>query len=240
MKLDVLAISVHPDDAELSCSGTLLAAKAAGKKTGILDLTRGELGTRGSAELRDQEAAASSKILGLGGRENRRMRDGFVFNTEEYQLQIIAAIRKYRPEIILANAIRDRHPDHGNAATLTREANFKAGLAKIETVDENGEPQERWRAKLYHYIQDYYIDPDFVVDISDHMEKKMEAIKAFSSQFYNPNAKTNEPETYISSSNFLESIRSRAVELGRTCGFKYAEGFTASRIHGVKQISDIY
>ncbi len=240
MKLDILAISVHPDDAELSCAGTLLAAKANGKKTGILDLTRGELGTRGSADLRDEEAAVSAKILGLSVRENLAMRDGFVFNTEEYQLQIIAAIRKYRPEIILANAIRDRHPDHGNAATLAREANFKAGLMKIETLDDNGKQQEPWRAKLFHYIQDYYIKPDFVVDITDHMEKKMESIKAFSSQFFNPDAKDDEPATYISSSGFLDSIRARAVELGRTTGFQYAEGFTANRIHGVKQITDIH
>lgn len=240
MKLDILAIAVHPDDAELSCAGTLLAAKANGKKTGILDLTRGELGTRGSAELRDKEAAASSKILGLEIRDNLRLPDGFVFNTKENQLKIVAAIRKYRPDIILANAIRDRHPDHGNAAILAREANFKAGLAKIETLDEHGKPQDLWRAKLYHYIQDYYIAPDFVVDISEHMEAKMASIKAFSSQFFDPNSTSDEPETYISSSNFLESIEARAKELGRSVGFKYAEGFTANRIHGVKQITDIH
>lgn len=240
MKLDILAIAVHPDDAELSCSGTLLAAKADGKKTGILDLTRGELGTRGSADLRDQEAAVSAKILGLDVRENLRMRDGFVFNTEAYQLQLISAIRKYQPDIILANAIRDRHPDHGNAATLIRESNFKAGLAKIETLDENGNSQAAWRAKLFHYIQDHYIKPDFVVDISDFMEQKMESILAFSSQFYNSEDSSGQPETYISSQGFLDSIRSRANELGRSVGFKYAEGYTANRIHGVSKITDVH
>lgn len=236
--LDILAMGIHPDDVELACSGTLLAAKAEGKKVGILDLTRGELGTRGSAETRDHEATAAAKLMGIEIRENLGFRDGFSVNDQTHQLALIAAIRKHRPKVILANAIRDRHPDHGKAAEIIRDSNFLAGLVKIETRDENGKIQDAHRAKVFHYIQDYWIDPDFVVDITDFMELKLQAIKAYKTQFYDPNS--SEPATYISSKNFLDAIVARAREHGRSAGFDYAEGYVCERIHGVKSIMDIH
>lgn len=226
-KLDVIAFAAHPDDAELSCSGTLLKLVAQGRKVGIVDLTRGELGTRGSAEIRDQEAAASAKIMGLTIRHNLRFRDGFFQNNEAHQLPIIQAIRRFRPELILINAPYDRHPDHGRGSELVRDAAFLSGLRRIETTWE-GERQAPWRpAKVWKYIQDQLIMPSFVVDISDFIDQKMAAIQAFSSQFYNP--ASDEPETYISSQGFLEQIQARAKEMGHLIGVRYGEGFVSEK-----------
>ena len=231
MKLDILAFGVHPDDVELSCSGVLLSEKLRGKKTGVVDLTRGELGTRGSAEIREKEAAASAKILQLDARENLGFADGFFKNDEEHQRKVIASIRKYQPEIILCNAPEDRHPDHGRSAQLVEDAAFLSGLRKIETLDENGKSQEAWKPKyVFNYIQDRYLQPNFVIDISDMMEKKIESIKAFSTQFYNPGV--DEPETYISTPDFLDSVIYRAKMMGKMIGVKYAEGFISKKMIG--------
>ena len=230
MKLDVLAFGVHPDDVELSCAGVLLVEKQKGNKTGIVDLTRGELGTRGTAETRTIEAGNAAKILGVDVRENLHMADGFLQNDQEHQLRIIATIRKYRPEIILANAPEDRHPDHGKGARLIVDASFLAGLVKIET-SENGEIQQPWRPKyVLHYIQDRYLKPDFVIDISNVLETKLEAIKAYETQFHNP--ETAGPQTYISTPDFLESIIYRSKMFGKMIGVKYAEGFITEKMIG--------
>lgn len=237
MKLDILAVGVHPDDVELSCSGTLLKHIALGKKVGILDLTLGELGTRGNAELRTQEAMLSANILGVSARKQLQMADGFFEHNENHIRQIIEIIRLYQPEIVLCNAIQDRHPDHGRAAKLTADACFYSGLAKIETYHDK-KAQMCWRPKaVYHYIQDNFIEPDFVIDISEHMDKKMESIMAFSSQFYNPNS--NEPETPISSKNFMEHVKSRARQFARAINVDYAEGFTANRYIGIDNLFDL-
>lgn len=231
MKLDILAFGVHPDDIELSCSGVLLAEKLRGKKTGVVDLTRGELGTRGSAEIREQEAAASAKILQLDIRENLGLADGFFKNDEEHQRKVITVIRKYQPDIILCNAPEDRHPDHGRSARLVEDAGFLSGLRKIETWDEEGKLQDAWKPKyVFNYIQDRYLQPDFVMDISDVMEQKIESIKAFSTQFYNPGL--NEPETYISTPDFLDSVIYRSKMMGKMIGVKYAEGFVGKKTIG--------
>lgn len=238
MKLDILAIGVHPDDVELSAAGTLLKHIALGKTAGILDLTRGELGTRGSAALRTEEAMAAAKILGLSAREQLTMADGFFENNESNQKHIIKAIRKYQPELILCNAISDRHPDHGRAARLVSDACFYSGLVKIETRGEDNVLQAAWRPKaVYHYIQDRYVKPDFVVDITTYMDKKMESIFAYSSQFYDPNSK--EPETPISSKNFMENIKAKAMIFGRDINCDYAEGFTVERHMGVENLFDL-
>lgn len=232
MKLDILAIGVHPDDVELSASGTILKHIALGKKIGILDLTRGELGTRGNAELRTQETNNASKILGLSVREQLTMADGFFENNEAHQKEIIRMIRKYQPEIVLCNAVNDRHPDHGRAAKLTADACFYSGLAKINTN------QIPWRPKaVYHYIQDNFIQPDFVIDITPHMEKKMESIMAYSSQFFDPNSK--EPATPISSKNFMEYVKAKGSLFGRAINVDYAEGFTTNRYIGVENLFDL-
>lgn len=232
MKLDILAFGVHPDDVELGCSGTLLAALAEGKKVGIIDLTRGELGTRGTIETRKEEAAKSAAILGVPVRENLGMADGFFQNDETNQRKVIAAIRKYRPEIILANAFEDRHPDHGRSAKLVADAAFLSGLRKIETT-ENGELQDIWKPSyVFHYIQDRFIQPSFVVDISAYMDQKMESVLAYSTQFFNPDL--NEPQTYISSSQFLETVKARALMMGKRIGVAYAEGFYTEKTVGVK------
>lgn len=237
MKLDILAIGVHPDDVELSASGTILKHLAFGKTVGILDLTRGELGTRGSAKLRTDEANKSAKILGLSVREQLHMADGFFENNEAHQKQIIQIIRKYQPEIVLCNAVSDRHPDHGRAAKLTSDACFYSGLMKVETKEED-KVQNAWRPKsVYHYIQDQFIEPDFVIDITAHMDKKMESIMAFSSQFFDPNSK--EPETPISSKNFMENVKAKAALFGRAINCDYAEGFTVSRYIGVENLFDL-
>ena len=237
MKLDILAFGAHPDDVELGCGGTIAKEIHLGKKVGIIDLTRGELGTRGSAEIRDNEAAKAAEILGVAVRENLRMRDGFFTNDEEHQLQIIEMIRKYRPEIVLCNAIDDRHIDHGKGSKLVSDACFLSGLRKIETTYQS-EVQEAWRPKVvYHYIQWKNIEPDFVVDISGFEKKKVDAIMAYDSQFFNPD--TNEPETPIATKNFLESINYRAQDLGRLIGTDFGEGFTVERYLAVNSLADL-
>lgn len=237
MKLDILAFGAHPDDVELGCGGTLAKEIAAGKKVGIIDLTRGELGTRGSAELRDKEAAAAAEMLGVRVRENLRMRDGFFTNDEAHQLEVIKMIRKYQPDVVLCNAVDDRHIDHGRGSKLVSNACFLSGLRRIETQLE-GHGQWAYRPKLvYHYIQWKNIEPDFVVDISGFNEKRIKAILAYSSQFYDPDS--NEPETPIATKNFLESLNYRAQDLGRLIGVQYAEGFTAERYLAVNSLSDL-
>lgn len=237
MKVDILAIGVHPDDVELSCSGTIAKHISLGKTVGLLDLTLGELGTRGSAEIRTNEANASAKILGVSFRTQLKFKDGFFENNETHLKQIIEVIRKHQPEIILCNAVSDRHPDHGRSAKLASEACFYSGLIKIETTV-NGDKQAPWRPKaVYHYIQDHYIHPDFVVDISDFMEIKHRSIMAFSSQFYDP--KSGEPETPISSKAFIETINSKMALWGRAIGVPYAEGFTVDRYPGVNNLFDL-
>lgn len=237
MKLDVLAIGAHPDDVEISCGATVAKLTREGKKVGVLDLTRGELGSRGSADLRDKEAERSGEILGLSARENLAMPDGFFDYTRENQMAIIEKVRKYRPEIILANAVSDRHPDHGKGARLVSDAVFLSGLLKIETQD-GGVDQERWRPRaVYHYIQDYYHEPDFVIDVSETWQVKMDAIKAFSSQFYDPNS--SEPETPISGKEFFDFLESRARQYGRAINADLAEGFTVQRTPGVRDLFDL-
>ena len=237
MKLDILAFGAHPDDVELGCSGTIAKEVSLGKKVGIIDLTRGELGTRGSVEIRNSESAKASEILGVSVRENLDMRDGFFINDEAHQLKIIQMLRKYRPEIVLCNAIADRHIDHGKGSKLVSDACFLSGLVKIET-ELNGEKQQAWRPKVvYHYIQWQNIEPDFVVDISGFLDQKMESVLAYGSQFYDPNS--NEPVTPITSKTFLDSVKYRAEDLGRLVGVAYAEGFTTERYLAVNSLGDL-
>jgi bacillithiol biosynthesis deacetylase BshB1 len=229
MKLDILVFAAHPDDAELGAGATIAKCVAQGKKVGIIDLTRGELGTRGTSEIREKESQVASKILGIHARENMEFRDGFFTNDETHQLAVIRMIRKYRPEVVLCNAIDDRHIDHARGSKLVSDACFLSGLTKIDTKMEGDDQwQEPWRpSRVYHYIQWKNIEPDFVVDVSDFINKKVEAINAFSSQFYD--AKSDEPETPISSKNFIDSIIYRSRDLGRLTGVKHAEGFTVER-----------
>lgn len=236
-KLDILVIAVHPDDAELGCAGTLIKHIKTGKKVGIVDLTQGELGTRGTAQTRKEEAQAASEIMGLTLRENLKMRDGFFKNDEEHQRQVIRVIRQYRPQIIITNAYHDRHPDHGRACDLVNDAVFLAGLRRIETSID-GQAQEVYRPTLLlHFIQDYYIRPDIVVDISDVWEEKIKAIQAYKTQFYTPSSPTgDEPQTYISNPNFMAVIEGRAREFGKNIQVSYGEGFTCKRILGVDNI----
>lgn len=237
MKLDILAIGVHPDDVELGCSGTILNEIRLGKKAGIIDLTQGELGTRGTVETRYAEAANAATILGVQLRENLKMRDGFFRNDEAHQLILIAAIRKYRPEIVLANVLDDRHPDHGRAGHLIADACFLAGLSRIETTDENGRAQERWRPKyVLHYMQDWYHEPDLLVDISDVFEQRMNAVKAYITQFHTSASEKEGPQTYISTPDFLESVTARARMLGKRIGVKYAEGFITEKKIGIRNL----
>ena len=236
MKLDILAIGVHPDDVELGCSGTLIKHIAQGKTVGIVDLTQGELGSRGSAKLRLEEAEAAKAVIGAVVRENLGMADGFFENNKSNQMAIAKMIRKFQPDVVLANSVTDRHPDHGRAAKLVSDACFYSGLNKVVT-ELDGLQQEIWRPKaVYHYIQDRYMKPDFVVDVSDHVEQKMEAIKAFSSQFYNPES-TEEAETPISSKQFMDFLYARMADFGRDIGADYAEGFTVERTIGVEDLT---
>jgi N-acetylglucosamine malate deacetylase 1 len=236
MKLDILIFAAHPDDAELGCGGTIAKHVSLGYKVGVVDLTRGELGTRGTVQTRDQEAKDSAKILGLSIRENLNLRDGFFKNDEEHQLKLIQAIRKYQPEIVLANAIHDRHPDHGKGADLAFDSCFLSGLVKIETK-EDGKLQQAWRPKhLYHYIQSQLIVPAFVVDVSSHWQTKMDSIKAFKTQFFDPASTSNEPETFISKPTFLTFLEARAKEFGHSIGAQYAEGFTTANRVGVDHL----
>ncbi len=237
MKLDILAFGVHPDDVELGCAGTIMAAIDQGKKVGIVDLTRGELGTRGTPTTRTQEAAAAAKIMGVDIRENLDMADGFFANDEAHQRKIISIIRKYQPDIILANAPEDRHPDHGRSAKLVSDAAFLSGLRKIETIHE-GVTQSAWRpAYTFHYIQDRFIQPSFVIDITAYMERKMEAVLAYGTQF--TSADTSEPQTYISSPQFLETVKARALMLGKRIGVGYAEGYITEKIIGFSNFDAI-
>ena len=237
MKLDILAFGAHPDDVELGCGGTIAKEVALGKKVGIVDLTRGELGTRGSAEIRDAEAKAAAGILGVSIRENLNMRDGFFVNDEQHQLKIIEMLRKYQPDIVLCNAIDDRHIDHAKGSKLVSDACFLSGLIKIET-NLDGEFQKPWRPKLvYHFIQWKNLEPDFVVDISGYENKKVDAILAYGSQFYNPGS--DEPVTPIATKNFLDSVNYRAQDLGRLIGKDYAEGFTVERYLAVNSLADL-
>ena len=235
IKLDILVMAAHPDDAELSCSGTMLAAIAQGKKVGIVDFTRGELGTRGTAEIRLQESAAASQIMGLHARENLELADGFFQNDQASQMKLIQVIRRYQPDIVLANALEDRHPDHGKGAKLAIDACFLAGLRQIKTKDARKE-QVAWRPKhLFHYIQDRYLEPDFVLDVSAHWDTKEKAIRAFKSQFFDPSS--SEPMSYISSPEFLKFIESRSRELGHKIGVTYGEGFQSQRKIGLLDFS---
>ena len=237
MKLDILAIGAHPDDVELGCGGTVAKEVANGKKVGILDLTRGELGTRGTAETRDKEATDASKILGVSVRENLAFADGFFINDKAHQLEIIKIIRKYKPEMVLCNAIDDRHIDHGKGSRLVSDACFLSGLIKIETKLD-GEVQEKWRPKtVYHYIQWKDLKPDVVVDITGFIDQKMQSVFAYKTQFYNPESK--EPETPITSKNFSDSIEYRARNTGRLVGVDFAEGFTAERYPAVDSLFDL-
>jgi bacillithiol biosynthesis deacetylase BshB1 len=237
LKLDILAFGAHPDDVELGCSATLAKEVSLGKKVGIIDLTRGELGTRGSVAIRNSEAAMAAEILGVQVRENLDMRDGFFVNDESHQLRVIEMIRKYQPEMVLCNAIADRHIDHGKGSQLVSDACFLSGLTKIETYH-NGQKQAAWRPKVvYHYIQWQSIAPDFVVDVSAFMDVKMKAVQAYASQFYDPNS--TEPVTPIASKNFLDSIEYRAMDLGRLVGVAFAEGFTVERYLTVNSLGDL-
>ncbi len=238
MKLDILAFGAHPDDVELGAGATIAKEIAKGKKVGIVDLTRGELGTRGTAEIRDKEAAAAAKILGVSVRENLGFADGFFSNDRQHQMAVIDMVRKYKPEIVLCNAIDDRHIDHGKGSNLVSDACFLSGLVKIETKHPDGKPQEAWRPKVvYHYIQWKNLDPDFVVDVSGYITEKTKAILAYGSQFYDPNSE--EPETPISSKNFIDSINYRARDLGRMIGVDYAEGFNVERFVAVDSLENL-
>ena len=237
MKLDILAFGAHPDDIELSCGATIAKEVALGKKVGIVDLTRGELGTRGSAEIRDEEAKAAAKILGVSVRENLEFADGFFTNDKKHQLEIIKMVRKYQPDIVLCNAIEDRHIDHAKGSNVVSDACFLSGLVKIET-NLDDKVQEKWRPKnVYHYIQWKNIAPDFVVDVTNYIDQKRDAIAAYKSQFYDPNS--NEPETPITSKNFTESVLYRSRDLGRLIGTEYGEGFTTERYPAVESLDKL-
>jgi len=239
MKIDILAFGAHPDDVELSCGGTILKEIHNGKTVGIIDLTKGELGTRGNAKTREIEASNAASILGVSFRNNLSFSDGFIVNDKAHQLEVIKLIRHYQPEIVLCNAIDDRHIDHGVASKLVSDACFLSGLIKIETKFLDSEAvQVPWRPKsIYHYIQWKPLEPDFVVDISDQIDKKMESVMAYSTQFYNPNSQ--DPETPISSKNFVDSVRYRAADLGRLTGVGYAEGFNVERLPAIDSLFDL-
>ena len=238
MKLDILAIGVHPDDVELCCSGALAKEIRSGKKAGILDLTEGELGTRGTVETRYAEAADSAAILGVTVRENLQMRDGFFRNDEEHQLKLIAALRKFKPEIVLGNVLHDRHPDHGRAGHLIKDACFLSGLAKIITKDDNGHEQEKWRPKYFlQYMQDWYHEPDVIIDITETIDVKMKSIESYSTQFYTDKSDSAGPVTYISTPDFKEAILARCRMMGKRIGVKYAEGFMSDKTIGLENFN---
>lgn len=238
MQIDLLAFGAHPDDVELGCAGTILSHIEKGKTIGIIDLTHGELGTRGSAELRLEESAAAAKAMGLTVRETLDMPDGFIENNVENRLKVVTMLRKYRPHLVLCNALHDRHTDHGKAGALVAEACFIAGLAKITTLQDE-QPQLPWRPKVVlHYIQDYYIKPDVVVDITSYFDAKMAVVKTYSSQFYSDNSA--EPQTPISVPHFFDFLQGRALDMGRYAGVKYAEGFTTSRPVGVADLTTLF
>jgi bacillithiol biosynthesis deacetylase BshB1 len=232
MKADILAFGVHPDDVELGCSGTIIASIAQGKKVAVVDLTRGELGTRGTAETRKTEAENAAKVMGVHARENLNMADGFFQDDEAHIKKVITVIRKYQPEIVLCNAPEDRHPDHGRSSKLVSDAAFFSGLRKIETVL-NNEVQKDWRPNyVFHYIQDRYLKPDFLFDISDYYEQKIKAVLSYTTQFNSTD--TSEPQTYISTPDFIDVIKARALMFGKRIGVKYAEGYLTTKMIGVK------
>ena len=234
MKLDILVFAAHPDDAEISACGTILRSVQQGYKVGIADLTRGELGSRGSADLRDKESANASAKMGLAVRENLQLPDGFFEINKESTMAVIRTIRRYQPDVIIATAPYDRHPDHGRANKLVREAAFYAGLSKIETFD-GQTPQAKWRPRaVYFYIQDQYIKPDFVVDIAPYWQQKIEVLQCYSSQFFDP--KSSEPATPISGKEFFDYLHGRALQMGRNAGFELGEGFLADKTPGVDDI----
>ncbi|MEZ5015643.1 MAG: bacillithiol biosynthesis deacetylase BshB1 [Flavipsychrobacter sp.] len=236
-KLDILAIAVHPDDIELSCAGTLIKHVDLGQKVGIIDLTQGELGTRGTPELRLQEAQAAAEVMGIEVRENLGMADGFFVNDKAHQLKLIEYIRKYSPDIVIANALEDRHPDHGRAGKLIADACFLSGLRKIETTH-NGEPQKEWRPKrVFHMIQDRFLKPDFIVDISSTLDRKLESIKCYGSQFHNTTS--DEPMTYIATSGFLDNILNRSSLLGKRIGVAHGEGFICENTIGISDLNSL-
>jgi bacillithiol biosynthesis deacetylase BshB1 len=237
MKLDILAIGVHPDDVELGCAGVLINEIRMGKKAGIVDLTQGELGTRGSIETRYAEAKKAAQIIGASTRENLKMRDGFFRNDEEHQLQLITAIRKYQPEIVFANILNDRHPDHGRAGHLIADACFLSGLVKIETKDEAGNVQDKWRPKyILHYLQDWFHEPDLIIDVSESFEAKMQSVEAYNTQFHVQGNEQPGLQTYISTPDFLESVIARARMLGKRIGVKYGEGFVTEKKIGIRSL----
>jgi bacillithiol biosynthesis deacetylase BshB1 len=237
MKMDLLAIGVHPDDVELGCSGVILNEVAQGKKAGIIDLTQGELGTRGTIETRHAEATEAARILGVSARENLKWRDGFFLNDEAHQMQLIRTIRKYRPDVVFGNVLDDRHPDHGRAGHMTADCCFLSGLSKIETIDEDGNPQEKWRPKLVlHYLQDWYHEPDIFIDISSVFDKRMESIMAYGTQFHTSEQSQKGPQTYISTPDFLDAVVSRARLFGKRIGVKYAEGFITEKKIGIRNL----
>ncbi len=235
MKINILAIAAHPDDVELSAAGTLIAHQDRGFTTGVIDLTRGEMGTRGSAEEREKEAKAAAEVMNLSVRENLGFSDSFFVNDSEHQLAVIRKLRQYTPDIVITNAIYDRHPDHGRGAALVEEACFKAGLKKVETIGDDGKPQSPWRPKkIYFAIQSVSQEPDFLVDISESHERKLEAIRCYRTQFFDP--KNSEPQTYISKPEFMNMIEARAIEYGHRIGVKYAEGFVTKQPLGVRDL----
>lgn len=237
MKLDILAFGAHPDDVELGCGATIAKEVANGRIIGIIDLTRGELGTRGTAQTRAQEAKDAALILGVTVRENLAFADGFFVNDKPHQLEVIKMIRKYQPEIVICNAVNDRHIDHGKGSQLVSDACFLSGLMKIETVCD-GIQQKQWRPKqVYHYVQWKNLEPDVVVDVSAFIDTKMESVLAYKTQFYDPDS--TEPQTPISSKNFTDSIIYRARDLGRLIGVEYAEGFTVERHVAVESLFDL-
>jgi len=238
MKLDVLAIGSHPDDVELGCSGTLINEVKKGKKVGIVDLTQGELGTRGTVQTRYDEAANAARIMGIAVRENLKMRDGFFKNDEEHQMQLVRILRKYKPEIVIGNILEDRHPDHGRGGWLIYDACFFSGLRQVKTTGDDGKEQEKWRPKLLlHYIQDRFYEPDIITDITDVWEQRMEAIRAYKTQFYDPNS--DEPQSYLSSPEFIEALTARARLLGKRIGVKYGEGFLSKKSIGIKNLDSL-
>ena len=235
--MDILAFGAHPDDAEISCGATLIKSIEQGKRVGLIDLTEGEMGTRGSSELRFQEAEEAARMMGVEVRENLHFRDCFFQNDEWHRLRVIEKIRQYRPSIVLVNSPSDRHPDHARASELVKEAAYYSGLPKIETTLD-GEAQEAWRpASVFMYIQDYYLTPSFVVDITGYWEKKLAVLKCFKSQFFDP--RSNEPETPISGASFFEFLHGKSLNLGRPCGFELGEGFISDRYLGARSFDDI-
>lgn len=235
MKLDILAFGSHPDDVELGCSGTIIKEIKRGKKVGLIDLTQGELGTRGTVETRYEEAANAMRIMGASVRENLKMRDGFFQNNEESQMQVIKVLRKYQPEIVFANILDDRHPDHGKGGWLLYDACFLSGLRQIKTIGDDGKEQQKWRPKmLLHYIQDRFYEPGIIMDVSDVWEQRMEAIRAYKTQFYDP--ASTDPQSYLSTPEFMEALTSRARALGKRIGVKYGEGFVSKKNFGVKDL----